>query len=133
MDLNLLTQNISPDQIKHTITCMSNYKELPKKCKLVLIDIKQIDNSWKKTKDHIGKFGTIKYYSAKQKLLNSKRDLIELKVTTPPYIYLDENGNIDFCNGRNRFSNLRDAGVKKMPFVMETKDYNRFILSINKK
>ena len=118
---------IPPDKITQTITTMSNYKDLPKKCKLVIINTNKIDNSWKRTKDYIGKFDTIKSYNSKQKLLNSKKDLIELKVSVPPYIYLDTNGNIDFCNGRNRFANLRDSGVKEMPFVIETKDYKKFI------
>ena len=118
---------IPDDKIRHTITTMSNYKDLPNKCKLVIINTNKIDNSWKRTKDYIGKFNTIKSYNSKQKLLNSKKDLIELKVSVPPYIYLDTNGNIDFCNGRNRFANLRDSGVKEMPFVIETKDYKKFI------
>ena len=67
------------------------------------------------------------------KLLNSKRDLIELKVSVPPYIYLNDHGNVDFYNGRNRFANLRDAGVKEFPFVMEAKDYKKFISKFNKK
>ena len=123
------TQIIPYDAILHTVEAMQEYKDLPKKCKLVIIDTKKINNSWKKTKDYIGKFDAIKYYSAKQKFLNSKRDIIELQVSVPPYIYLDSNGNIDFCNGRNRFANLRNAGVKEMPFVIETKDYKKFILS----
>jgi hypothetical protein len=106
---------------------MSEYKNIPKKCRLVIIATTKIDNSWKKTKDYIGKFDTIKYYGAKQKLLNSKKDIMELKVSVPPYIYLDGDGNIDFCNGRNRFANLRNAGVKEMPFVIESADYKRFI------
>ena len=131
MDINLLNENIPADKITHTITLMTNYNDLPKKCKLVNINVNKINNSWKRTKDYIGKFETIKYYSSKQKLLNSKKDLIELKVSIPPYIYLDNNGNVDFCNGRNRFANLRDAGVKEMPFVIETKDYKKFIKSNN--
>jgi hypothetical protein len=133
MDVTLLTENISADKIAHTVKVMSEHKDVPKKYRLVIIDTKKINNSWKKTNDYIGKFDTIKYYSAKQKLLNSKRDLIELKVSVPPYIYLDSNGNIDFYNGRNRFANLRDAGVKEMPFVMEAKDYKKFIAKLNKK
>lgn len=117
MDLTLLHQNIPPDKIKDTILVMREYKDIPKKCKLVIIDTKKIDNSWKKTRDYIGKFDTLTHYSAKQKLLNSKKDIIELRVSVPPYIFLDCNGNIDFCNGRNRFANLRNAGVKEMPFV----------------
>ena len=118
---------IPADKITHTIRTMSNYKDLPKHCKLLIINVNDIDNSWSETKDYIGKCNTIKSYCSKQKLLNSKKDLIELKVSVPPYIYLDNNGNIDFCNGRNRFANLRDSGVREMPFVMETKDYKKFM------
>lgn len=132
MDISLLNEIIPTDKITHIITLMTNYKDLPKKCKLVIINVNKINNSWKRTKDYIGKFNTIKYDSSKQKLLNSKKDLIELKVSIPPYIYLDNNCNVDFCNGRNRFANLRNAGVKEMPFVIETKDYKKFILLNNK-
>jgi hypothetical protein len=131
MDITVLNKPIPADKITQTVTIMANYKDLPNKCKLVIINVNKIDNSWKKTKDYIGKFETIKSYTSKQKLLNSKKDLIELKVSVPPYIYLDNNGNIDFCNGRNRFANLRDSGVKDMPFVIETKDYKKFILLNN--
>lgn len=131
MDLILLNQIIPNDKIIDTITNMSEYKNIPQKCRLVIIDTNKIDNSWKKTKDYIGKFETIKYYSSKQKFLNSKKDIMELKVSVPPYIYLDSNGNIDFCNGRNRFANLRNAGVKKMSFVIESKDYKKFMRSNN--
>ena len=124
-----MDQSIPTNKIINTIETMCEYNNIPKKCKLVIINTNKINNSWKKTKDYIGNFDTIKYYSAKQKFLNSKRDIIELKVSVPPYIYLDSNGNIDFCNGRNRFANLRNAGVKEMPFVIETKDYKKFILS----
>jgi hypothetical protein len=108
---------------------MCEYKDIPNNCKLVIIDTAQIDNSWKKTNNYIGRFDTIKYYSAKQKMLNSKKDIIELKVSVPPYIFLDCDGNIDFCNGRNRFANLRNCGVKEIPFVIGTKDYKK----LNKK
>ena len=131
MDITVLNDPIPADKITQTVTIMANYKDLPNKCKLVIINVNKIDNSWKKTKDYIGKFETIKSYTSKQKLLNSKKDLIELKVSVPPYIYLDNNGNIDFCNGRNRFAKLRDSGVKDMPFVIETKDYKKFILLNN--
>ena len=128
MDSTLLYQNIPTNKITNTIEYMLEYKNIPKKCKLVILNTKKINNSWKKTKDYIGNFDTIKYYGAKQKLLNSKKDIMEFKVSVPPYIYLDSNGNVDFCNGRNRFANLRNAGVKEIPFVIETKDYKKIIL-----
>ena len=127
MDLTLLHQTIPHDKIMDTILLMSEYKNFPKNCRLVLISTQKINNSWKKTRDYIGNFDKIKYCSAKEKFLNSKRDIIESKVSIPPYIYLDSNGNIDFCNGRNRFANLRNTGVKEIPFVIEKKDYKKFI------
>lgn len=116
----MLQTNIPEHTIINTIEMMSEYTNIPRKCRLVTIDTKKIDNSWKNTKDYIGKFGTIQSYGSKQKLLNSKKDIMELKVSVPAYIYLD---------GRNRFANLRNAGVKQMPFVIESKDYKRFISS----
>jgi hypothetical protein len=67
------SQIIPYDAILRTIAVMREYKDLPKKCKLVIINTKKINNSWKKTKDYIGKFDAIKYCSAKQKFLNSKK------------------------------------------------------------
>jgi hypothetical protein len=122
---------IPTDKITYTIETMSKYNDLPKKCKLAIMNVNDIDDSWKKTRDYIGNFNTIKSYCSKQKLLNSMKDLFELKVNVPPYIYLNNDGNIDFCNGRNRFANLRDSGVKNMPFVIETKDYKKFIKRLN--
>ena len=107
----MLQTNIPEHTIINTIGMMSEYTNIPRKCRLVTIDTKKIDNSWKNT------------------MLNSKKDIMELKVSVPAYIYLDGKGNIDFCNGRNRFANLRNAGVKQMPFVIESKDYKRFISS----
>ena len=120
-------EKIPADKIRNTISIMQEYKDLPRGCKLVMINTKKIDRSWKKTKHYIGHYDTIQYESSKHKLLCSKRDIIEMKVSVPPYIYLDGCGNIDFCNGRNRFANLRNAGVKEIPFVIETKDYKQFI------
>ena len=61
-----------------------------------------------------------------------KKDIIKLKVFIPLYIYLDNNANIDVCNGHNRFANLRNAGVKDIPFVIEKKDYFNFIIQNSK-
>jgi hypothetical protein len=129
MNEPIFSNKIPTDKIRKTIDMMSEYTQMPKKCRLVIISTKKIDNSWKKTKDYIGKFDTILYYGAKQKLMNSKNDIMELKVSVPPYIYLDSNGNIDFCNGRNRFANLRNAGVQHIPCVMEAKEYKKFMQS----
>jgi hypothetical protein len=117
---------ITVESITFTLAAMGEHKDIPKGHKLVSIDTRLVNNSWKNTRDYIGCFHSIKYASAKEKLLNSRKDITEFKVSVPPYIYLDSNGNIDFYNGRNRFANLRNSGVKEMTFVMDSKEYKRF-------
>jgi len=45
---------------------------------------------------------------------------------------MDENRCVEFYNGRNRFANIRDAGVKEMPFVIEKRDYKQFVFLLKK-
>ena len=125
------SSKIPTESIVFTISSMGDHKDMPNGYRLVSLNARLVNSSWKNTKDYIGCFQSIKYASAKEKLLNSKKDIIEFKVSVPPYIYLDSNGNIDFYNGRNRFANLRNAGVKEMHFVMEINDYKRFTKRVN--
>ena len=41
-----------------------------------------------------------------------------MKVEKPPIIYLTDNNNIEFINGRHRFANLRDMKCIEMPFII---------------
>lgn len=119
---------MNPQIIESTLCAMQSHADFDKKiCRLELFDVSAINNRWKTTKDYIGAFHAIKYASAKTKLLNSRDDIVCGKVTVPPYIYVDAEGNVDFYNGRNRFANLRDAGVSKIPCVIEKADYKRFV------
>jgi len=119
---------ITKETIQSTLNAMLNHNNFDSRiCRLEIIDVRIINNLWKPTRDYIGKFDNIIYPSAKEKFLNSKRDIIEGKVTVPPYIYVDNNGNIDFYNGRNRFANLRDAGAIDIPCVIEKVDYKKLL------
>jgi hypothetical protein len=123
-----IAEKITKDAVDWTMEKMSEHVNFDKKiCRLVNLNVRKVNNSWKNTRDYIGCFDRIKYSSSKQKLLNSKRDIIELKVDVPPYIYVDESGNVEFYNGRNRFANLRNANVLEMPFVVEKKDYKKLV------
>jgi hypothetical protein len=62
------------------------------------------------------------YSHVKAKYLGSRRDLINLRVYKPPIIVINFDGQIEFENGRNRFANLRDLGVKFMPFIVYKED-----------
>jgi hypothetical protein len=79
-------------------------------------NVNEIDKLWKKTKLYIEPFSNTKKY------INSKKDIIEGKVDIPPIITindLDENDlELSFENGRHRFANLRDAGVKNIPIII---------------
>jgi len=126
----MLSYKMNPQIIESTLCAMQSHADFDKKiCRLELFDVSVIDDRWKNTKDYIGAFHKIKYASAKEKLRNSRDDIVCGKVTVPPYIYLDAGGNVDFYNGRNRFANLRDAGVSKIPCVIEKSDYKRFLRS----
>lgn len=124
-------EKLPKECVNWTIQKMSDHDNFDKKiCRLVNLSVKKVNKSWKNTRDYIGCFDSIKYSSSKIKMLNSKRDIIEFKVINPPYIYIDDAGNIDFYNGRNRFANLRNANVLEMPFVIEKKDYKKLVKTI---
>jgi len=126
--IDSVAEKIPKEAVAWTIQKMSQHDNFDKKIfRLVNLNVRKVNNSWKNTKDYIGCFESIKYSSSKIKTLNSKTDIIELKVTVPPYIYIDDNGNVDFYNGRNRFANLRNANVLEMPFVIEKKDYKKLL------
>ena len=89
----------------------NDYKEI-----IVNGNVNEIDKLWKKTELYIEPFSNIKKY------INSKKDIIEGKVDIPPMIAINDLDDNDlkliFVNGRNRFANLRDAGVKNIPIII---------------
>ena len=81
---------------------------------LVEGNVKNIDSSWKKDKENY-----LEPYKQTEKYYNSKVDILNEKVNIPPIIHLSGiNGSISFQNGRHRFANLRDSGVKTIPIVI---------------
>lgn len=91
---------------------------------LVNGNVNEIDKLWKKTELYIDPF------SNSNKYINSKNDIIEGKVDVPPIISindLDENNlELFFENGRHRFANLRDAGVKNIPIIISNDNFDLF-------
>ena len=79
-------------------------------------NVNQIDELWKKTELYIEPFSNTKKY------INSKKDIIDGKVDIPPIIAINDLDKNDlqliFQNGRHRFANLRDAGVKNIPIII---------------
>jgi hypothetical protein len=81
---------------------------------IITLNIEKINNSWKKS---------ILYLSSPdlkndKRYLKVKTYLLNGELTKPPTIDLKDNGDIEFENGRHRFSILRDLGYLEMPFIV---------------
>lgn len=112
----ILYIQLSDDDINSFLNNMKKYKTHHVEETIIECDIKKINNAWKKTNYYIPEnFNEIKN---KMKYLNSRKDLIGNEITKPPEIYF-ENNYIMFYDGRNRFSNFRDLGCERMPFIIE--------------
>ena len=99
---------------------------------IVEVDVLAIDSLWKNDPSmYINPkiAGDDNDERAIKKFINSKKDIMEGKVTIPPIIYLntyDKVIDIRFQNGRNRFSNLRDSGVRTMPVAISKSQLSKF-------
>jgi len=92
-----------------------NYDE---EFKIIIItcNINKINKSWKNSSLYIST--NLFDIENKQKYIQSRKDLFNMKVDKPPFIYLNENNDIEFINGRHRFANLRDMNCIYMPFIV---------------
>jgi hypothetical protein len=86
---------------------------------IIICDINKINKSWENSDLHISQ--NTSEIEEKIKYNKSRNDLFNMKVKVPPTIFLNDN-NIEFDDGRNRFSNLRDINCQKMPFIIYKKE-----------
>jgi hypothetical protein len=101
----LLNVKKSEKEMKEIVKKMETYTTTE-------IDIKTVNDSWKKTPKYIPEnFDEIEQ---QLKYLRSRTNLFNGSVVSPPEIY--KNNDNEFVNGRNRFANLRDLKCKKMFF-----------------
>jgi len=113
--------------VNATIERMKNYDDYDKaQYRLVIFKTSDVDKKWRPTKDYIGSYKNIKYASSRLKLMNSQVDIINHEVNVPPYIYINNQGFIEFFNGRNRFANLRENGAHEIPFIIEKKFFKKY-------
>lgn len=122
-DIKIFEKPIPKQMINTTIRQMKQYgyptdKEDP--YILIIGSVSKIDELWKQTDLYID--GKIT-----KKLVNSKRDILNGKVEEPPIIGFDTSDQLTFQNGRHRFANLRDSGVKSMPILIYKEDKDKFI------
>jgi hypothetical protein len=120
IDINiyLLETNINTNQIIDTLKqykCKKGYTK-------VILDTTKVDNSWKKSKLYLTNYENLPHLNDKAKYLGSRKNLFEGNVIEPPKININDEGNVEFENGRNRFANLRDLGVEFIPFIVCKKE-----------
>lgn len=113
------------DQIATMIGKMVQHKP-PEHCTVLLLDVAKVNAGWKLDGSlYLPKYEDMAPQDHK-KFINSRRDLLTLKVTKPPHINIAEDGTIGVLDGRNRFCNLRTWEVKIMPFIVYNDDVEQF-------
>jgi len=133
-----INSKLSNEIIQSTLNRMRQYKPCDYDCLIergeaeedaedfeeILVEgnVKNIDNNWKKNKHYY-----LQPYTLTAKYYNSKVDILNEKVNTPPVLGVEtDDKSISFVNGRHRFANLRDSGVKTIPIVINKKDLKNF-------
>jgi len=93
---------------------------------IIICKIDKIEKSWKKSKLYISSLEEKRKNNKKYE--QSKKDLFDLKVDKPPQIHLNEDNNeIEFDDGRHRFSVLRDYKFTRMPFIVNSNEKDEII------
>ena len=121
-DIYFIHKKIPNEIIEKVLNIWKKYDLVRKNDKIIIVNVKIIDNLWKNTDLYI------EPYSFTEKYINSKKDILQLneKVKNPPEIHLDINNNIVFINGRHRFANLRDNNVINIPVIIFKKEIPKF-------
>ena len=103
----LLDIKKNKEEIKKIIKTMHQFNT-------VELNVKQVNDSWKKTTKYIPE--NFIDVNNQYKYLLSRKDLFNGDVVSVPEIFKNKDGNFEFYNGRHRFANLRDLGCDKCYF-----------------
>jgi hypothetical protein len=94
------------------------------------VDIKTFDILWSYSDFYLSRrFEEIKQ---KSKYINSRRDLMKMRIDQPPFIEVLPYGMVEILNGRNRFANMRDLKFKKIPLMMKREHISPLLKMIKK-
>ena len=122
---NNLKINIFND--KHSFIIDPQYEN---ESKLYNIKINKIESSFKKDKDYyIGVNGTNGINNRYNRFIKFLNDNPKIDIIAPS-IYIDDNGEVQFNNGRHRYAVIRDLGIETIPFsisnnnIKQAKKYN---------
>jgi cell division protein ZapA (FtsZ GTPase activity inhibitor) len=127
--IKYLSQTVDNNIIEQTINSMKNSSKRENEI-CVMLKINVIYECSKLSSNFLDSFNNMKLYD-KPKYLNSRIDLLNLKINRAPDISFTKNNIVNFYNGRNRFLNLRDLGLSEMPFILTEKSYKNYIKYIN--
>jgi len=119
--MNITTKNIIDNMSKYDVNIDNEFYDKEFETIIITCNINKINNSWKKSSLYIS--SNILEIENKNKYIQSKNDLFNMKVEKPPFIELIDNNEIVFIDGRNRFANLRDMNCEYMPFIINKCDY----------
>ena len=128
-----------PKIIEECYNLLASYVvQRPDTTMMIICDIAKIDKMWQRTRtNRISDFDTLRTKTTgKKKYVQSRRDLLNLKVSRPPEIYISNYDNmfgkytefmaIYFRDGRHRFANMRDMGAVKIPVIIDKTNYELF-------
>ena len=137
-DLVLFEQPILDEIIKITLTNMRNYNKLydrdylinecdndietalKNKQIIVSCNVDVMNTVWKNDPEYYI------YRKLTKKYICSKRNIMSGNMDEPPKIGIIDN-LVMFTNGRHRFANLRDNGVKYIPIIISNGDLEQLI------
>lgn len=127
--MDTIIQNIVDIMNHYDIADDNENRDKAQQGSIVILNISKIDNSWKKSRLYISPvFSEIEQ---KDKYNNSKNDLLNMNVEKPPSIFINDmnrkNKYIEFIDGRNRFSNLREMNCLYMPFIVYNVEKKKLI------
>ena len=91
--------------------------DMNNKLSLISIDINKLDDDWKNSNENQYISRNFSELENQKKYICSLQDIINNDVLDPPIIDIKDNF-VYFENGRHRFSNLRDIGVKTIPILV---------------
>lgn len=114
--MNITTKIIIDNMIKYDVNNDNEFYEKEFETIIITCNINKINNSWKKSSLYIS--SNILEIENKNKYIQSKNDLLNMKVEKPPFIELIDNNDVVFIDGRNRFANLRDMNCECIPIII---------------
>lgn len=127
----ILYEDVSISHINNNINLMSKYLHNDNLI-IIELDINIIDKLWRYDALYVDIFKNNTNNESKYKYIKTRINLLTLLINKPPHISLNNNDNyVYFINGRHLFSNMRDLGCTKIPFLINCNEKDNILKIIN--